>query len=499
MNERLSRSLSLLPNNAGVYSHLDSEKRIIYIGKAANLRKRVRQYFQHKKVLNDKDRRLVEQIADVRWTVTENSLQALWLESKLIAYHQPKYNVLGRSPHKQSWPYIVFDFNPRNPHLYMTQQIKGLQSKLLGPYVDKSALKAALYSLRRIFPYSTHRVVPKKVCLDYHLKLCPGPASKSFQTLKAQDNLRKVMLCLSGKQGKLLKQLKETMQKLSAQQKYESAAILRDQIQALSNLKKSIVFNQKPLAQPVGKLATSDLQALFNLKSLKRIEAYDVSHTSGQQTSASMIVAENGKIQRAKTRRFKARKTGNNDYAQMTDVLKRRLKSESAGCLPDLWLIDGGRGQVSAAEKALQESDLNLIPILGLAKKYERIVFRSQSLKLNVVKLQQLKGKNHKQGEFSEVSLPLNSLAIQFLQRLRDASHSVARNYHRKLHQRFQISSPLLEIEGIGPVTYKKLLLRFGSTQKLKSAKQEKLMEILNKQQYNNLQNYFKSQKSEKR
>ena len=491
----LEKKLGNLPAGPGVYYHLDKQKRIIYVGKAANLKLRVRHYFQSS--IAQADSRILKlkaQIADVQWTLTENALQALFLESEMIKRYQPKYNVLERNVLNDGWSYICCNLKPPNPNLLLTRDLDGTGSPtILGPYLDARALKRVLKYLRRIFPFSTHKTLPSKACLDYHLGLCPGPETTDFNLVTAQADLRRLMACLSGRQTQLLKKLKSAMASHARKYEYEQAAKIRNQIAALESFKQSLVFTDPDKKMNLDQdRALADLRELFSLDALpERIEAYDISHISGRYTTASMVVAQSGILRPALSRRFKSGSSGNDDFRQIREVLRRRFSfSQLKNIHPDLILIDGGRGQVGSVLRVLDELDLR-IPTIGLAKKEERVIFKTSVLGLSLPCLLRLQGQIEKGPNFTILKLDLNTPLMKFLQRLRDASHRAALKYHNYLQIRAQTESDLLNLPTIGEKTYRKLIRRFGSLDALKRAGRAELAGLLNRRQLQVLTDYL--------
>ena len=228
--EVLERKLAELPPLPGIYYHLDGRQRIIYVGKAANLKARVRQYFQPGAAdrADIRARNLRASIRDIQWTVTENALQALFLESEMIKRYQPKYNFLERNVLGESWVYVLIILKGPNPGLRIIRELSGgEEGEILGPYLDGRALRKALRYLRRSFPYSTHKLVPRSACLDYHLGLCPGPGTADFDASAARTDLRRLAACLNGRQSQLLTRLKRGMVRLAKERAYEEAAKTR--------------------------------------------------------------------------------------------------------------------------------------------------------------------------------------------------------------------------------------------------------------------------------
>ncbi|MYB39709.1 excinuclease ABC subunit UvrC [Candidatus Saccharibacteria bacterium] len=497
--EALRRKLADLPVRPGVYYHLDKGGRIIYVGKAANLRARVRHYFQAASSTDRKTSKLRERIADVRWTLTDDPLQALFLEGEMIKRYQPKYNVLQRNTRSDDWHYVQCNLKAPNPYLTVTRNVDvGEDLLTLGPYLDGRALRKALRYLRRDFPYSTHKVLPRKACLDYHLGLCPGPETAGFDLAAAKVDLRRLLACLSGRRSQLVGRLRSAMKTQAAAQRYEAAAKLRNQIAALEDFARSNIFTDSGQKPYLGQdQALADLQSLFGLAAEpRRIETYDISHISGRYTAASMVVAEDGLIRPALSRRFKSPLAGNDDFGQIRAVMKRRFTSKSLREIrPDLILIDGGKGQVSSVLQVLDGLDLE-IPVIGLAKKREQVIFRAGRLNLDADQLRRLGGSAEDSPAFTTLNLNPNTPLLKLLQRLRDASHRSALAYHNYLQGRDQVASGLLGIEGIGEKTYRKLIKRFGSLAGLRTAEEAELAAVLNRRQLAALKAYLAGRNS---
>ncbi|MCA9333971.1 UvrB/UvrC motif-containing protein, partial [Candidatus Saccharibacteria bacterium] len=242
------------------------------------------------------------------------------------------------------------------------------------------AVKKALHFLRKAFPYSTHtRTIPKRACLQYQLGLCPGLEEHKTSLADYRANLRKLMQYLRGERVKLIKQIESDMKASAKAKNFEQAAALRNQLFALKGLSKQIVFSDKEFLDISKDEAIADLAKLLGLERIpRRIEGYDISHMSGTDTVASMVVFINGLPAKTEYRKFKLRIPGNDDFAHMREVLTRRLSAKHTAQwdMPDLILIDGGKGQVSAAQTAMRSAGYD-IPMIGLAKREEEIIIPS--------------------------------------------------------------------------------------------------------------------------
>ena len=496
MNNKLSKKISSLPQSSGVYFHLDKQGNIIYVGKAANLKTRVGQYFNkiNPKQLSLKDIKLREQIADIDWRLTENSLQALHLESELIKRYQPKYNILSRHSNFDSWYYLAFSFDKSNPSLRLVRNIDDAPDcDYLGPYLNGQPLKIILKYIRKSFPFSQHKTLPKSACLDFHLGLCSGPETKGFNSKVAILDLKNLKHYLSGNHRVLQRKLIKNMSEASSNLNYEDAAKYRNQIQALKDFKDSLIFKDSSSLLSTTDQALIQLKTLLNLYSdLERIETYDISHISGSNVVASMIVAQYGIIESSQSRRFKSEMSVNNDFAQIENIIKKRFKMASLKNIqPQLIIVDGGKAQVSAVSQALANLNLD-IAVIGIAKKLEQIIFQNDTFELNLNYLQNLKGSSSVSSSFTTLNIPHNTHIIKFFQRLRDASHRKAITYHQYLRNKSQTNSDLLKLPHIGLKTYSKLINKFGSIKALSLANKDDLSQMLNSKQIESIQAYFK-------
>jgi excinuclease ABC subunit C len=343
-------------------------------------------------------------------------------------------------------------------------------------------LRRALKFLRKIFPYSIHTVLPKRGCLQYHLGLCPGPETGNLDPKLYKDNLRKLVMYLKGERVQLAAQLERDMKLAAKRQDFEYAAKLRNQMFAMRNLNRQVIFSDRENLDLSKDHALNDLTELLGLaKAPRRIEGYDISHMSGTDTVASMVVFTNGVADKGSYRKFKMRIPGNDDFAHMHEVLTRRLNEKHNNWpTPDLFLIDGGKGQLGAALKAIEQNGVKR-PVIGLAKQYEEIIVRKDWLHIaiDVRKINALNGVLMESDDFYVINLPNNSHVVKLLQRIRDESHRFAVSYHSVLKSKRQVSSLLDDIPTIGPETRKKLLRTFGSYRGIQQARDFELEKLL--------------------
>lgn len=478
MTDALTAKLKTLPNQPGVYFHKDADGDIIYIGKAAVLKNRVRQYFQKSRRRDPKTEALVAEIVDTDWVTVESELDALFLEAELVKRYMPRYNILLRDD--KSSTYVRINYDDPYPSISFTRQPLDDKAHYFGPFFNGGEVKRALRYLRRVFPYSTHTgVIPKRACLQYHLGLCPGLEEDKTPLVEYRANLRKLMQFLKGEREKVVEKMQADMQKAAKKQDFEKAAELRNQYYALKALSKQIVFSDKEFLDISKDRGLSGLADLLGLeREPRRIEGYDISHMQGTDNVASMVVFTNGIPDKANYRKFKMRIPGNNDFAHMHEAITRRCseKNVKAWGLPDLFLIDGGKGQVAAAIRARDELGIKR-PMVGLAKREEEIVVHLEKSQVNVSKIELHKQRAivNESDDFLMILLPKDSDIVKLLQRVRDESHRFAVSYHSVLKGKRQVASLLDDIPGVGPVTRKKLIRTFGSLQGVKSAPQADL------------------------
>lgn len=495
---KLEKKLAELPKSPGVYLYKNKSGQIIYVGKAAVLRDRVRQYFQKGRPQDTKTTALVAEIVDLDWITVESELDALFLEAELIRRYRPHYNILLRDD--KSTAYIRINYHDPHPTVTITRRPLDDKADYFGPYFTASNVRRALQYLRRVFPYSTHAAsIPRRACLQYHLGLCPGLEENKTTLSDYRATLKKLMAYLRGERAKLVKQIEREMNQAAKAQDFEKATHLRNQLFALKGLTKQIIFSDKEfmdLARDEGLAGLTNILGL--IKQPARIEGYDISHMSGTDTVASMVVFTNGLPNKASYRKFKMRLPGNDDFAHMREALTRRLREshQKGWGLPDLFLIDGGKGQLAAALDARDQAGLN-IPIIGLAKREEEIVIDQQrsGVIVNKQMLSAINAKVTNSSTFTLIGLDHSHPTVKLLQRIRDESHRFAVSYHSTLKAKRQTASLLDDISGIGPVTRKKLLKAFGSMKGIIQASNTELERVVGASRSKSLMSYIKAYK----
>lgn len=499
MNKKLAEKLKDLPRTPGVYFHKSASGEIIYVGKAAVLKNRVRQYFQKTRDLDIKTQALVAEIADTDWIETESEIDALFFESEMVKRYMPRYNILLRDDKSQL--FVRIDMKSQWPHVSFTRNPADDGAEYFGPYYNGYAIRKALRYLRKTFPYYTKP--PKdggRPDLDAHLGLSPAPGTTSEQY---KANLRKLIRYIKGERQKLVRELERDMQAAAKRQNFEEAAKLRNRLNNLRELQRRIMFGDKEFLNISKDRALSDLRDLLGLAKIPaRIEGYDISHMSGTSVVASMVVFSNGVSDRANYRKFKTRIEHNDDTYNMHETLSRRFSEKNmvSWGMPDLLLIDGGKGQLDAALRAQEERGVK-VPTISIAKREEEMIIHKTRSNIDAKKIEELMSNPIpgvmvvNSGEYYIVNLHAGqanasahsknlrggsvhntySDVTKLFQRIRDESHRFAVSYHTVLKRAKQTASSLEEIPGIGPTTRKKLIRTLGSLRAVQSATPEQL------------------------
>ena len=503
MNPKLEAKLKELPGDPGVYFHKGADGEIIYVGKAAVLRNRVRQYFQVSRNRDVKTEALVAEIHDTDWMVVESELEALFLEAEMVRRYMPRYNILLRDD--KSLSYIRIDYDSDYPTVTTTRQPLDDKAKYYGPYFNVTGVREALRILRRIFPYATKKMSgTSRESLQYHLGLDPGLESGKTDLAVYRTNLRKLMAVIEGKKKTIEKEIERDMTRAARAHDFEGASRYRNQLFALRALGRAVIFSDKEFLDISKDHALGELVDLLGLQKFpKRIEGYDISHMSGTNVVASMVVFTNGVSDKDEYRKFKTTKEHNDDFYNMHETLGRRLSEKNIkawGC-PDLILIDGGKGQLDAALRAREEQQTNLqqfqglpleteevgtgldelkkcaekianIPFIGLAKREEQIVIHKDKsgVTLNEEFLRKIGGYSRESEDFILLNVPHSTNLVKLLQRIRDESHRFAVSYHSTLKRKHSTVSILDTIPGVGPTTRKKLVQVFGSGRGVQAA-----------------------------
>ena len=403
----LKHQVAALPDQPGVYLFKDAEGRLLYVGKALSLRKRVASYIRPAG-LAPRIAQMMKRAATLEARLTTSEAGALLLEAQLIKEQRPHYNVTFRDD--KSYPMLKVTHEPF-PRLLVTRRRKPDGAVYFGPYTDAGLMHEAVRFLRRVFPMRTCRVFPKTPCLEYHLGQCLAPCADYVTAAGYRRIVEDLVAFLRGGRDALLRDLARRMRRTAEAKQFEEAARLRNQIQALSSV---IVAKEKSLV--AGPL--EQLQAALKLpQPPRRIEAFDISNIFGDFAVGSMVVFSGGKPHKAHYRRFRIKTVqGSDDYRMMREVIRRRYSGSLTKTLPppDLILVDGGKGQLAAACEELAALALRL-PVIGLAKRFEHIFLPGQA---------------------SPIVLLPTSPVLHLVQHVRDEAHRFAITYHRLLRHR---------------------------------------------------------------
>ena len=506
--DHIRKKLGTLPHKPGIYLMRDRLGTVIYVGKARDLRKRVSHYFQPSRRMgwDLKFKALTESIQDFDFHVVRSEPEALLLEGKLIKEFHPRYNISFRDD-KQ---FLMLKVNLQDPipRFTLTRLKQDDGARYFGPFPNSSALRGTLALVRRQYHLRGCRPLTPgerdyKHCLYAHLKYCTAPCIGNVSREQYLDQVTAAADFLAGHCEEMQTQLTAEMTKAAAAQEYERAAELRDLLADLRRTTEKVSrFDRVPYSLPLALDSERDLAELGRLLGLpappRRIEGFDISNISGTFKVASLVSFLDGRPDRSNYRKFRIKTVeGQDDFASVAEVVRRRysrlLKEASAAPppvptaapatplasapaeaasvpvpppveanavptgMPDLIVIDGGKGQLGAACGELEKLGLSHIPIIGLAKEFEEI---------------------HRPGEKEPLRLPAESGALKLLQRVRDESHRLANTYNAALRLRKISESLLDEFPGIGERRKAALLKKFGSIQRLRAATIEQIAEV---------------------
>ena len=581
----VKEKIALFPHSPGVYRYYDAEGKVIYVGKAKDLHKRVAQYFVPPERLNTKTRILVSKIADAQFSVVDSEADALLLENNLIKQYKPKYNILLKDSKTYPWICVTGEDFPR---VFITRRIeKGKGNRYFGPY--SSVMHARnlvdffneMYALRTC----THKITSDAIlhgkfrpCLNFHIGRCKAPCVGKISRQEYDADIDEIIHILTGRCSEVIRHYKALMTEAAERLDFEGAQVYKDKLRSLeSHYSKSIISSARDtdadvfsmvfdageafgnflrirsgaiiqslnlgfrshieeteatmLATFIGevedkfgelskevivplmpdveipgvefripvkgdKLALLELSAKnareFHFNSIKQrqhtdpdqyrlsvmedlrkalgmtelprhMECFDNSNIQGTNPVASCVVFRNGEPSKADYRRFKIKTViGANDYASMKEVVNRRysrMLAENPDDLPQLIVIDGGKGQLEFAHQALAELGiLDKVTVIGLAKRMEEVI---------------------RVGDPYPLFIDRNSQALKVLQHIRDEAHRFGITFHRNLRSKAAIQSALREIKGVGEKTEQRLLLRYGSVARIASAPLEELSSIV--------------------
>ena len=407
--KELRQKLARLPDSCGVYIFKDFQGQVLYIGKAKSLKVRVYSYFS--RYLSAKTQVFVGKICDIEYLLYPSEAQAELAEAALIKEHHPPYNTSLKDD--KSFPLIRIS-QEKFPVISICRRkasVKEDRALYFGPYTDARFLRQALKMVRKIFTFRSCKKLPPRACLYYRLRLCPAPCIAGISAQDYQGNINQIQLFLSSKYNQLLEELTQSMDKAVESQDFERAAKLRDKIQALGAMGKT--------ASPFSASdELEDLKQLLGLASTPlRIEAFDISNISGKLACGSLVSFYQGIADKNHYRRFRIKTVeGIDDYSMLREVISRRylrVKEEKLP-LPDLVLIDGGKGHLGVAAQEIAKLGL-AIPLASIAKDKENIYIP---------------------GRTSPIKLKSDTPALNLIRRIRDEAHRFAIKYHHLLRRK---------------------------------------------------------------
>ncbi|AKL97859.1 excinuclease ABC subunit UvrC [Endomicrobium proavitum] len=424
----MNKHLENIPKLPGVYIMRDGIGNIIYIGKAKSLKDRISSYFNADS--ESKSTAIITSMRKIDYILCASEREALIIERQLINKVQPYFNAMWKDD--KSYPYIKFSLQEDFPRLTLTRKKLKDGAEYFGPYPQIFYIKKLVRWLVKLFKirpckldFSEDKLPEEKKvksCIYVHTDMCYGPCLGKISSADYKNKIKDIELFLNGKFKKLADEWETQMSELSSQLKYEQAQEIRDRLYALQNMSERVMISeitQNDINKSVERAdSINELKQVLHLKHMPAvIEGFDNSNIQGTNAVASMVRFTNGIADKKNYRRFKIKTvTGADDFASMHEVVFRRYsgiirKNEK---LPDLILIDGGKGQLSAAAGALEELQV-LTPVISLAKKNEEIFFPQKDKPLVLSK---------------------HSAALKLLQSVRDESHRFAVSYHRKLREK---------------------------------------------------------------
>lgn len=574
----IKEAIQRLPDSPGVYRFYNSENELIYIGKAKSLKKRVNSYFTKAAGVNRKTLKLVSEIANLEYTVSDTEFDALLLENNFIKQNQPKYNILLKDD--KTFPYICI-LKERFPRIIYTRKYNPEQGEYFGPYSSVSAMKNVLDLVRKLYSIRTCSLMlsPEnvdqrkfKVCLEYHIGNCKAPCIGNQTEAEYREEIDQARDILKGNLSIVHQYFRKQMQEAAENMEFERAQRYKEKLNTLERFQakstvvnraltdidvltitstdvyayinymqikegaiiysKSVEIRKKPdetdeellayaaqelrggsndtvysnvpltllddnvenVVPKIGdkkKLVSLSLRNALELKNEKEIlregkkskqmetlsilqkdlqlpslpvviECFDNSNFQGTTPVASMVRFANGRSDRKNYRHFNIKTvTGANDFASMKEIVGRRYKRilEEAGQLPNLIMVDGGKGQLSSACEALKELGIyGKIPIVGIAKKLEEIYYPEDPIPLHINK---------------------KSPGLLLMQQIRDEAHRFAITFHRQKRSKGTIKTGIEDLHGIGKSTANKLLRHFKSVKKIREASFEEVEKLI--------------------
>ena len=455
-----------MPHKPGVYVMRDRLNHVIYVGKAKDLRKRVGSYFMPSRKLSAdlKTRALIESAWNLEYHIVRSDAEAVLFEGRLIKEFRPKYNISFRDDKR----FLMVRVNLKEavPRFSLTRFRKEDGARYFGPFADGKAVRSTLEAMIKKFGLRSCRPLEPgesdfKHCLDHIIKNCSAPCVGRISREGYLERVQEACEFLDGQSREMIEQIERDMKSAAEKMDFEKAAQLRNLLNDLKATTRQMVrFTRKSLPTTVNPQADmAALQTALSLPELPQVmECFDISNISSTHIVASMVRFRNGVPDRANYRTYRIKGISHqDDFASMAEVVRRRYgrvlreQTESGPpviLLPNLIIVDGGKGQLSSACEELQRLGLSNIPIIGLAKEFEEI---------------------HRPGRPLPVKLPEDSGALRLLQRIRDEAHRTANGYHSLLLKKRVRESVLDSIPGISSAKKRLLLESFGSVERIKN------------------------------
>jgi excinuclease ABC subunit C len=424
-----AEKVKTFPPTPGVYLMKDADGKVIYVGKAKNLRNRAGSYFTAQAALDRRTAELVKHIADIDFIPTDTEVDALLQEARLVKDIRPRFNTDLKDD--KTFPYLQIRIREEFPRIEFTRKPRRRGVKLYGPFTNARALRAAIQVLQRVFQFRTCSLDIRsnderwrwfRPCLLHSIRQCTAPCNFRVSREDYRKQIRALRLVLEGKKARLIRELTAEMHQASANLQFEKAAKIRDDIEALGKLElrgdvdkdaQPEVFHIDP------KKGMRGLQKVLGLPAPPRsIEGMDIAHLGGTDTVASLVSFLDGLPFKPGYRRFKIKTVeGVDDFASMREVVSRRFsdRNRDEWGTPDLVLIDGGKGQLSAAVDAFRSVGVEPPTLISLAKQEEEIFRPDQP---------------------DPIRLSRTSAALRLLQFVRDEAHRFAQHYHHQLRKR---------------------------------------------------------------
>jgi excinuclease ABC subunit C len=417
------------PNTPGLYLMKDAQGRVIYIGKAKNLRARAGSYFQKTAENDPRIRDWIGEVADIDFLETESEVDALLTEARLIKDIQPRHNADLKDD--KSFPYLQITTSEDFPRVNFTREPLDRGVKLFGPFPRAKSLRGAIQVLQKIFKFRTCSLDideddPRwrwfRPCLLHSINQCTAPCNLRISREAYRKDINRLKLFLEGKKETVLAEMEEEMRDASKALEFEKAARLRDELTALKNLNlrgdlakhaQPEVFYQDP------RRGLKGLQKVLKLENLPRtIHGVDIAHLGGTETVGSLVTFIDGLPFKPGYRRYKIKSVkGIDDFASIRELVSRRVQGlqEREEPFPDIFLVDGGKGQLNAALAAFKALGIDPPTIISLAKQEEEIYLPGAS---------------------DPIILSRRSFALRLLQYVRDEAHRFAQHYHHMLRSR---------------------------------------------------------------